>query len=120
MSETPAWELALANYTDEEREQLEAAADAQSERIEKAAKDPSNTGVVDGIDISELWFAVLRERDKVGKKAPSTTAKGESTKPVEPVEEPAPPEAPGDNHPEAAKEAAAAESKAKSKSTKKS
>lgn len=59
------WETMLAAYTAEERERLEAAAEMQKARIEAAAIDPTRSLVQDGVDIGELWFAVVRRRGEL-------------------------------------------------------
>lgn len=59
------WETMLAAYTAEERERLEAAAEMQAARIEAAAIDPTRSRVQQGVDISELWFAVIRRRGEL-------------------------------------------------------
>lgn len=60
------WEDMLAAYTPEQQERLELAATAQAERVEAAAVDPSDSRIQDGIDISAVWFAVLRRREQLG------------------------------------------------------
>lgn len=57
------WEKMLAAYAPEQVERLEAAAEKQSDRIAAAAIDPTNNRVQSGIDIGELWFAVVRLRE---------------------------------------------------------
>lgn len=59
------WKTVLSNYSKAEQERLEAAAEAQDARIRAAASDPTHSLVQDGVDISELWFAVLRRREEL-------------------------------------------------------
>lgn len=55
----------LAAYTPEQVERLEAAAASQVDRINAAAIDPTDSTVQDGVDIGELWFAVVRRRNEL-------------------------------------------------------
>ncbi len=62
-----SWESSISHHSDIERERLEHAAEVMKDRIEKAAVDPTNNPVQDGIDIGALWFAVLRRREQLTK-----------------------------------------------------
>lgn len=83
-----SWKSALAPYSEEEVAQLEQAALSNFARIEKAAHDLTCTGVVDGIDISEIWFAVLRRREELEERVPPALADKPVSDQAEPVEAP--------------------------------
>jgi hypothetical protein len=81
-----SWQSAIAHYTPEQLERLEAAAAIPSTaaRIEKAAFDLTNSATVDGIDITELWPFVLRRREQLAAE-PKVIHAEATLRPVEPL-----------------------------------